>query len=405
MNLRNSLPFFPNRLFVRGLIILGLGTGLAGIFFLWLLSTSSDSSEIEAVKKQSPPFSELSIDLGGATSRPFFPFPAIDQEISISFDPPRPDRGSQKNSNILVRLKLAAQSRRVTLPCHIGLRYCQEKISFAEEDSLFWMELAPLSTGQMEARVFIDGISEYPTLFTLAPQEPPFLSIEELPADSPFRILAESRWWGRDLFSEMYKGSQASFERIEIGPLALSELLELRENEWLAWIDGKWQKINSLEEGKETAVARFLPEKGKMPAMEGWDKENYYRFRLTQPLPVPFKVRPEELFSSIRIRSDKQISCMIEKQCFILKTGDWVFKGDGRWKVLRKKEEREALEAGKLVGEIFVFDKIDVKQGQKMVQGHLFNLSRSQSIPIELPVSPSKSGGKAAERKARMRPR
>ena len=74
----------------------------------------------------------------------------------------------------------------------------------------------------------------------------------------------------------------------------------------------------------------------------------------------------------------------------ILKTGDWVIKKENRWKILKKKEDRDALLCGKLVGELFVFEKIDMRGGQKFVQGLLFNVGRTQAAPIEMAVTGQK---------------
>src|SRR5690606_31598397 len=107
-----------------------------------------------------------------------------------------------------------------------------------------------------------------------------------------------------------------------------------------------------------------------------------------------FKLRGEDLFSMVRIRSEKQISCMLEKQCMVLKLGDWVLKTTGRWKILRKKDEKEAFLNGKLFGELFILDQILQKQGQKMIAGRLFNPGRTQVVSIELAAQGRKTGTK-----------
>ena len=98
------------------------------------------------------------------------------------------------------------------------------------------------------------------------------------------------------------------------------------------------------------------------------------------------KIKAEELFGSIRVRSDKQISCLLDKQCLIIKINDWVVKISDRWKILRKAEEKEAFLKGKLVGELFVLDQISNKQGQKSILGHMYNLARTQMTAVDLPV-------------------
>lgn len=74
---------------------------------------------------------------------------------------------------------------------------------------------------------------------------------------------------------------------------------------------------------------------------------------------------------------------MMEKQCMVLKVGDWVLKSGGKWRILRKKDEHDALLNGKLSGELFVFEQISQNQGQKSIRGRLFNEGRSQAVVIE----------------------
>ena len=186
-----------------------------------------------------------------------------------------------------------------------------------------------------------------------------------------------------------------------MGPLSKVDLIELEEDQWIAWLDGRWKKIASLAEGKGRPIARFSfregPGQGRAIILEGWDLEGHIRLSLPQAQPLPFKAKGDELFSSVRIRSEKQISCMLEKQCLILRSGDWVFKGESRWKILRKKEEREAYLRGKWIGELFVFDRIEAKNGQKVVQGSLFNPGRSQVVPIEISVNAQRKGSQSKD--------
>ena len=86
----------------------------------------------------------------------------------------------------------------------------------------------------------------------------------------------------------------------------------------------------------------------------------------------------------------------------VLKTGDWVLKTNGRWKILRKKDEKDAFLNGKLFGELFILEQISQKQGQKMIQGRLFNPGRTQVVSIEMPAqSARKMGDKGMKRGGR----
>jgi hypothetical protein len=224
--------------------------------------------------------------------------------------------------------------------------------------------------------------------FAVSGQECPIQSAHEFSEGSYFRLLAEAKWWGKDQF----RGSAVSGERLELG----SELIEIQEGDWLVW-RGKWEKSEKPE--KDMPVARIQSSGLKALVLDAWDAEGHIRIALNSSIGTPMKIKGEDLFSSIRIRSERQISCMLEKQCMILKTGDWILKSDGRWRILRKKDERDAFLNGKLFGELFILDQISQKQGQKMVQGRLFNSVRTQVVPIEMFAnSARKRGEKGASR-------
>ena len=157
-------------------------------------------------------------------------------------------------------------------------------------------------------------------------------------------------------------------------------------NQWLIWENDQWVQ-GELPDSQHAAIARVVSADQKALVFEGWNLENYVRIALPLAQNAPLKVRGDEMFHSIRIRSERQISCMLEKQCLILRCGDWILKTDGRWKILKKSEEREAYQKGKLAGELFVFEKIDSKQGQKWIQGTLFNADKTQMAVIDMQVN------------------
>ncbi len=384
MNFQNTILYHPQRVLWIGSILLGGMFLFPSVvhFMNWGEKTAKlEAKEIHLGEKKINP---VTFDLGLESKSSPFLIPNLEGEMTFSFDPPRPD-GTLPRPQLWIRLKKAAQSKRVILPCRIDLQYGEgDKIFFSEGESLFWIDLSLTTGGQIEALVNIssDGSKVLQTgRFFASPQESPLRTAQEFSEGSPFRLLAEARWWGRDLFREKI-GAGTFCERLEIGPSGTADLMEISEKDWIAWQDGHWYKTSSLNDAKIKPVAH-IQSIGKTFVLEGWDQDHHIRISLNPAVAAPFKVKAEELFSSVRVRSEKQISCMLEKQCLILKIGDWVLKKGGRWKVLRKKEERDDFLNGELVGDLFVFEKIELKQGQKYIQGHFFNSGRSQMASIE----------------------
>lgn len=382
------LHFYPERIMWIGAAVLSGALLLALPFFILLQVSEPLSFPVSGKKENIAAFEPLTFSMGLGDKSPILPIPDLQGEMTFSFDPPRPV-GVVDGNRLLVRMKKSGDSKRVVLPCRIDLEFQGDKLRFSRGESSFWIDLALTQNAQIEGKGFInslEGVRVDAGKFVVAGQDCPIQNAQEFPEGSPFRLLGDARWWGRDLFL----GLMETGERLEIG---MGDLLELKAGDWLVWKDQKWQKSDVPE--RDLPVAHIQMYLGKALVLEGWDNDGHIRVSLNPASGPPFKMRGEELFSSIRMRSEKQISCMLEKQCMVLRTGDWVLKTGGRWKVLRKKEERDAYINGKLFGELFVFDQISQKQGQKMIQGKLFNPGRTQVIAIELSAqSVRKSGGK-----------
>ncbi len=314
-------------------------------------------------------------NLGLKDTSPVLPTPDIQGEMTFSYDPPRPGSLAERD-RLLVRLKKSAEFKRVYLPCRLWFETRSEMLSFSSTDSFFWMELAP-SDNQVECKLFINvnGETVQSDRFLTAIQECPVRNSLEFPENSAFRILAESQWLGKDLLHERLE------ERIKIGS---SEQLTLKEGEWLVFKNGKWEK-GDVQENAPIAHIESIQLRGLI--LEGWGDEGHVRLLLNSSKEPSFKIKAEELLSSVRIRSEKQVSCMLEKQCIILRLSDWAIKINGRWKILRKSEERQAFLKGKMAGELFILDEI---AQQRMIRGRLFNTERTQMIPIEIAVQRSR---------------
>lgn len=376
------LPSYPHRIAYLGVSVL-LGGILLSIGFLSFFGSSETPSlkDIVAVEERPAPSLSFSFRLN---QPPFsFPMPRIAQELLFSFESSRPDEISLAPS-VFVKIKKTSQSKQVFLPGRLYLECLDgEKLRFVDSPSLFWLELTMISPQKIEGKVFIEtSLSEKIETenFIASSQEVSLQSGQDFSERSPFRVLSEGKWLGTDKFKEKYE-SGTLCQRIELG----SSLIDLQEEDWLIWAKDRWIK-GSLADGAQKPIARMKAVQGKSLILEGWDGTGFICLGLSHHSASSFKMKGEELLSSIRVRSCKQISCMLEKQWMILKCGDWILKTEGRWKILRKQEEKELYREGKLSGELFVFEKIESKLGQKVIQGQLFHVDRSQVLPIELTV-------------------
>lgn len=391
-------PFAIEKTFRMGVAVLGAGLFLSAIsFFAWMnpFFYRGFSLGKKAVEEQEG--KSLVIPLGETDTPASIPISHLAGELIFFLNRLRPEGGCVSKVAYTLRLKKSGLSQTLSLPVRIGFKYDKE-LRFAEDENSFWVDLTEGKESQILANVFVPdfkgNLVEVET-FSSPVQEIPIRPIGEWIDRVPFKVLSEARVLGRDLFLNRYAGGDLS-QRMEIGIGDSAVQISLKEGDFLSWAEEKWKKISSPLEGEGRPLLRIASVDDQGLIFEAWDLAEYIRFSVSSSVPTPLKTKKEDFLTAVRIRSEKQISCMLEKQCFVLRSGDWVLKEDSRWKALRKPQERELYLQGKLAGEIFVFDQIDLKGGQKMLQGFLFNRDRSQMFPIEMGLS---SQGKNAAAK------
>ena len=356
-------------------------------FFFLLTTPDFSHSPISILsdhkdRSASPP--SLSIKLPLATDFSALSIGNAKAQLSFSVDPPRP--GTEGGiSRLMIRLNQSKQIKRVALPAKVDLEFTDSLLRFSDKSSRFWLSCSGVSEGEISATLFYEtpeGKDIPSASWVSFLQETPIQSVEEFAAETPFRELGESRWLGPDLFLEKY-GEGSLVHRIEMGPPSKAETIDCSYKEWLVFKDRKWEKTTDLKELEHLPIAHLKATSSGGLEIEGWEGSSHIRMKIAPALQPPLKVKGEELFAQLRIRSEKQVSCMLDKQCLILRPNDWILKAQGRWKILRKKEERAAFLEGKLNGELFVLDKIEAKSAVKSISGHYFSAGRAQMVPIE----------------------
>ena len=384
--------YHPKRIFWYGFTLLSV---LTAVFVASVLALQPDEtvrlSESKRVKELFKKEPALSFSLTDQRAKKWLcPIPDLQDQIVFSLDPPRPDAANQ-SCRVSVRLKERSISQGFQVPCQIHLSYREGSLDFeprTSSSSPFYLELLR-QQGVLWGKVVVDGEGGEP--FRVFLEDPPVQTAQEFSENSPFRSLALGKWWGVDLFYQTHI-EKVKRHRIDLGSLLEAQILDAKEGGWLAFLEGRWREVNQPLDAKNGCIARIISASSSGLLMEGWEADRHVRFCLPTTPVSPFKIKADDLFGWVRVRSDKQISCLLDKQCLILKIDDWVVKIADRWKILRKAEEKEAFLKGKLVGELFVLDQISNKQGQKAILGHMYNAPRTQVTSIDLPVLGRKPG-------------
>lgn len=370
---------FDQRLWL-GVIALGVST-IPSMYFLAASSSVLFSIPSDRLSMNSALPLNIQWELASDLSLPSMN--SARDQISFSLDPSRPD-ASDLASRLTLQLS-QGQIKKIDIPARVDLEFIQGILHFSKQSSRFWLQCSPMNGGRLEAALLYQtplGDTVDSAKWEIVLQEVPVLSSQELPENSPFRELSESRWWGQDLFSKEY-GEKEAVQRLEIGPASNAEMLDCKLSDWLMYKGQKWVKAKTIQEAEGAPIAHVKQTTSQNIEMEGWDGTHYVRIKIPAFPMTPLKMKSEELFSQLRVRSSAQVSCMLDKQCLILRAGDWVIKTQGRWKILRTQEEKNIFLGGKLAGEMFVLDRIDSKGANKSIAGHYFSSSRSQVVPIE----------------------
>lgn len=372
--------FYPSRVLRAGGGALGAFALFGGLFMLPVLSQPPFSFPRKTGKIEQPlPLPPL---LADQLQPPSFPFDGslVEERILLALCPRRPD-DLQSGCMAHVKIKGSNQLKQIPLPGRIGLAFNERgDLCFRDKEDPFWLELELVEGGVFNAALFLDVEGNLQSVrFRKSALLPLVQKMEELFQEEPFQVLAKARWLGTDLVCKAGLGEIV--HKVEIG----SHVFELSEEGRLYWNGSCWVKTE--EAGSPLAQVRgFAPQQLELDV---WDSLGERHIRVGAPLtalPQARAIKVEEWFSSVRIRSDKQISCLLEKQCLILREGDWVLKENGRWRILRKAEDKEQMIRGNRSGELIVLDSIDVKR--RSVQGQLIHSSRIQGVPFSLAIPP-----------------
>jgi hypothetical protein len=331
--------------------------------------------------KKEPPLPEISFPT--PIHPPEFPAEKAKAQCIFSQDLPHPMAQTQDAS---IHVHFAGSQNQSSIQSkQIGLQWNRlGSLELAPSTHLFWLEVEKKSPQGLIASLFYvdpEGKTHCGARWEPVVQEALFQSFNDISEGNPFRELARGSF-GVDLLAEKY-GAGSPLYRVELGSVSYF----LKPGDWLVFKEKQWQPLVSLEKADKCPIARAKTISLGFLEMEGWEEASYVRLQLPMTTPSNCKTNGDELLTQLRVRSEKQISCMLDKQCLVLRAGDWVVKTDQRWKIVRKAEEKNLLLQGKIKGDLLVLDRIDAKGLSKRVAAHYFSSNHLQAIPIEKSVS------------------
>ena len=127
--------------------------------------------------------------------------------------------------------------------------------------------------------------------------------------------------------------------------------------------------------------------------LELWDVEGKGKVNLnllkSADMKIPATIQQNFKFVGAKTRS--QFIFEINKERMTLKPKDWLLMTKKGWIKLMTPEQIDDYVNRKVTGMLFIFDGMTKKGDSQIISGTMYNASRTEAQPIELPVQQSRA--------------
>ncbi len=310
--------------------------------------------------------------------------PDLSKEMSIFLSSDRPDNLGMKRGEILLQQsqekKLFASQER------IYFSFGEDKIlHFSKIPTPLWLELSIVDNEKVDGRAGVgeekEGtIAPFIISFPMQSVTKP-LSLQKQEGIC-FQKLGKGKWLGEDfrvLSQSTGVKEKKPLQRLEVD----EEPLFVREKDWLVYQNERWQKVMPGQSTKQYPLAIVGPIGEQQMELHAFDVEgNLAKLLLNKQSPSPFKTNPEEWISSFRWRSETLLSIGLEKQHFLLHKGSWLFRKEGRWRIVKTPALLDRLGADAF----FFFEEAKMREESHWIKGYFFNANGTVQYPLEKKV-------------------
>lgn len=217
-------------------------------------------------------------------------------------------------------------------------------------------------------------------------------NIDALRVDGTLLMRQGAKWSGRDLFLEKHGGEEyfkdQGKQRITFGEGDQKYSVYVDKGDDLIWKEGRWRvpekgektdvyplmHVDKVEERVMGATLYDLLSKHKTPLN---------LLKSVDPIP-PVSVADQFQFVGARTRLHSTFK--VGNQREVVGPEDWFILTSDGWKKIKTGKEVDDYVVGKLTGPLLVIERIEKQNENKWLQGTLYNSSRSNTVPVELPL-------------------
>jgi hypothetical protein len=224
---------------------------------------------------------------------------------------------------------------------------------------------------------------------------------ESLSRQPYFDSLKQAKLWASDIFLKEWGGDEykplSQKNKISIG----NEVYFLQPGDCLWWHGDHWSETAGAD--VQEPMAELIAVSKERAIFNIWNETGFCSDQIEIPLtstdPLQYKI--SELMTTIRPRSNTEITCQLGRRRVIVKEGDWWIKTQNRWRQLRNSRDLEAFLSHQLKGELFIFEKVEHTRGKITVQARAFDAMRTSSEPLILTIQSEKKEKGSDRQKAR----
>lgn len=285
----------------------------------------------------------------------------------------------------------------------LGLNSSQEEIMVAERQPIFLVKgdddkwhfslsktplcvSAAVSDNDNDKVVVHVTSSEEEGSFALRAFDKTGDNIEKMPY---VKALQNAKFWGPDLLIQNYGGRDyrdlLKKNKVEVS----GRIYFVGEGDLLVWKEGEWKEASYQNIPPLVPIAKVVRQTSSGVQFQIWDESGFHKILSHKSLENSQKTghKAEELFSSVRVRTPTEITCLLGKRRVILREGDWWLKMDSGWKKLKTVSDIEDYLDHRLRGELFIFESIAADKGKVVLKGNSFDMMRTEMQPLSLTTS------------------
>ncbi len=203
-------------------------------------------------------------------------------------------------------------------------------------------------------------------------------------------------WVGPDLFLTHYGGieylNQTEKHRIDFQNEENHYSCFVGEGDVLSWEEDHWELLAAEEKAQKHILMRIEKIENRLMHLKLWSSEGkkkvlciLSRFNVHE---IPKELQP---LKYIGARTHRKWLFESNHKRICLGAGDWLLHSkEFGWVKLNTPQDIEAYLKQEIKGELFIVKKLMLKEGQKILSGNLFNISRTDFKEIDVIVEDTK---------------